>query len=188
MAEAGTDVERHGLGLSLVGRLPLAGMAFGLGDLLGGHLLRNGISHLDVGVVVVPARGGGPCDREAEPHVGGHPVLRDANPIGVSQSEGELRRGEPSVGREPVPPHGLAIVLRDGLALGIYDPESVMCKCRSERIRPRFYRRILIRPDQFKTLHSESVAHSRTRAVVAFPMGHALLRTPKIQGKARVAA
>ena len=29
--------------------------------------------------------------------------------------------------------------------------------------KPRFYRRILIRPDQFRTLHSESVAHSRTR-------------------------
>ena len=41
---------------------------------------------------------------------------------------------------------------------------SDLCRSRSERIRPRFYRRILIRPDQFRTLHSASVAHSRTRS------------------------
>ena len=50
------------------------------------------------------------------------------------------------------------------------------------------FTRVLIRPDQFRTLHSESVAHSRTRTVVAFPAGHALLWKPELKGKARVAA
>ena len=36
-------------------------------------------------------------------------------------------------------------------------------KRRSEPIRPRLYVLILITPDQFRTLHSASVAHARTR-------------------------
>ncbi len=55
-------------------------------------------------------------------------------------------------------------------AADLADYES-LANAESERIRPRFYRRILIRPDQFRTLHSESVAHSRTRRHGRIPKG-----------------
>ncbi len=94
-----------------------------LGDLFSGHLLRNCIARLDVEVAV---RGGDLCGREAEPHVGGDPVLWDAEAVRIREPEADLRGRVPLVGGEPVPPHGLRIILRDALSIAILDPKNVL--------------------------------------------------------------
>ena len=55
-----------------------------------------------------------------------HVVLRDAFAGGIHEPEAELRQGQPLLGSEPKPAHGLRMVLRDACAEGIPDPEVVL--------------------------------------------------------------